>query len=164
MNIGVQHGIWNKDFAADKAGLESIGTVHWNYGAAELYDRALKNREGELTADGALAVDTGQHTGRSAQDKFIVRDANTEDKIWWDNNKGMEPKHFSLLWQDMIAHAKGMELYAQDLYGGNDIAHRLQTRVFTEYAWHSLFIRNMLVRPQREELENFVPQMTIIDL
>lgn len=164
MNIGVQHGIWNQNFAADKAGFESVGTVHWNYGAPELYEEALKNREGELTADGALAVDTGVHTGRAAQDRYIVRDANTEDKIWWDNAKGMEPKHFSLLWQDMLAHAKGMELYAQDLYGGNDPAHRLPARVFTEYAWHSLFIRNMLVRPERAALEDFVPAMTIIDL
>lgn len=164
MNIGVQHGVWNENFAADKAGFESVGTVHWNYGTPDLYEQALKNREGELVEGGALAVDTGQHTGRSAQDKFIVRDASTEDKIWWDNNTAMDPKHFSLLWQDMLAHAKGMELYAQDLYGGNDPAHRLPTRVFTEYAWHSLFIRTMLVRPEREELEEFVPSMTIIDL
>ncbi len=164
MNIGVQHGIWNKDFAADKAGFESVGTIHWNYATSELYEQSLQKREGELAKGGALAVDTGQHTGRSAQDKFIVRDTNTEDKIWWDNNKAMEPKHFSLLWQDMLAHAKGMELYAQDLFGGNDKAHQLPTRVFTEYAWHSLFIRNMLVRPEREALEEFVPSMTIIDL
>lgn len=164
MNIGMQHGIWNQDFAADHAGFESVGTIHWNYDTPELYEQSLRNREGELAAGGALSVETGQHTGRSAQDKFIVKDANTVQKIWWDNNKAMEPKHFSLLWQDMLAHAKGMNLYAQDLYGGNEEAHRLPVRVFTEYAWHSLFIRTMLVRPERAELETFVPNMTIIDL
>jgi len=164
MNIGVQHGIWNKDFAADKFGLECVGTIHWNYETAELYEQSLRRREGELAAGGALAVDTGQHTGRSAQDKFIVRDAGTEGKVWWDNNKAMEPSKFSVLWQDMLAYAKGMELYAQDLNGGNDPENRLSVRVFTELAWHSLFIRNMLVRPERSKLEDFVPEMTIIDL
>ncbi|MEO1066330.1 MAG: phosphoenolpyruvate carboxykinase [Pseudomonadota bacterium] len=164
MNIGVEHGVWNENFGAEKAGFESVGTVHWNYGVSELYEESIKNREGEIAAGGALAVDTGQHTGRSAQDKYIVKDVETADRIWWDNNKEMEAKHFSLLWQDMLAHAKGMSLYAQDLFGGNDKAHRLPVRVFTEYAWHSLFIRNMLVRPEREEIESFVPAMTIIDL
>ena len=104
------------------------------------------------------------HTGRSPKDKFTVRDAMTEDNIWWDNNRALTPEQFQLLYDDFIAHARGKKLFAQDLYGGADPKYRIKTRVFTELAWHSLFIRQLLIRPERSELAHFVPELTIVDL
>jgi phosphoenolpyruvate carboxykinase (ATP) len=113
---------------------------------------------------GALVALTGRHTGRSAKDKFVVRDFNTENHIWWDNNCPMEPTAFELLYTDFIEHAKGKDLFVQDLIGGADKTYALATRVITELAWHSLFIRNLLIRPDRKDLADFVATLTIIDL
>ncbi len=113
---------------------------------------------------GALVADTGVHTGRSPKDKFTVRDATTESTVWWDNNGAMDAGKFDVLLADFLAHAEGRELFAQDLHGGADPAHRVRARVFTEYAWHSLFIRNLLIRPDVAELGAYVPDLTIVDL
>ncbi|HBF29001.1 phosphoenolpyruvate carboxykinase (ATP), partial [Rhizobium sp.] len=129
-----------------------------------LYEHAIRNGEAVLTADGALLAETGQHTGRSPKDKFIVRDANTDGVIWWDNNKPLSKEHFDILHQDMLAHVEGKELFVQDLIGGADAANALPTRVVTELAWHSLFIRNLLIRPDRAALDTFEAKFTIIDL
>src|SRR5690606_7158105 len=112
---------------------------------------------------GVLAADTGRHTGRSPKDKFIVRDALTDKTVWWENSASITPDQFDTLHADMLAHLKGRELFAQDLFGGADPAHRIRVRVFTEYAWHSLFIRTMLRRPDAEDLKTFAPDLTIID-
>ena len=107
---------------------------------------------------------TGQHTGRSAADKFVVSDASTEPHVWWDNNKAMSPAHFDALYADMMAYAEGRELFAKDLFGGADLTHRIKVRIVTEYAWHSLFVHQLLIRPTAEELKGFDPEFTIIDL
>jgi len=138
--------------------------VHYNLGEAALYEEAIRRGEARLTAHGALVAETGQHTGRSARDKFIVRDARTGPTVWWDNNKPMAPERFELLLADFIAHATEKELFVQDLIGGADETHKLPTRVITEYAWHSLFIRNLLIRPQPGQLDGFQPKMTVVDL
>jgi phosphoenolpyruvate carboxykinase (ATP) len=113
---------------------------------------------------GALLAETGVHTGRSPKDKFVVRDEATESTVWWDNNGSITPGHFDTLLQDFLAHAEGKELFAQDLYGGADPAYRVKARIFTEFAWHSLFIRNLLIRPEMGELRDYAPGLTIIDL
>src|SRR5690606_26025855 len=128
------------------------------------YEEAIRRGEARLTAHGALVAETGQHTGRSARDKFIVLDARTGPTVWWDNNKPMAPERFELLLADFIAHAADRELFVQDLIGGADETHKLPTRIITEYAWHSLFIRNLLIRPQPGQLDGFQPKMTIVDL
>jgi phosphoenolpyruvate carboxykinase (ATP) len=104
------------------------------------------------------------HTGRSVQDKFTVRDATTEKAVWWDNNKPMTPEQFEALWADFCAHAASRELFVQDLHAGADPAHRLNARIFTEYAWHALFIRHLLRRPKAGELAGFKPEFTVINL
>ncbi|MGV2101949.1 phosphoenolpyruvate carboxykinase [Rhizobium sp. 21-4511-3d] len=157
-------GVHNPAVALATIGLESAASVRYNFTAASLYEEAIRRGEAELTAQGALRALTGQHTGRSPRDKFVVRDANTETQIWWDNNKPMSPEHFAVLHADMLAHAKGRELFVQDLIGGADAGHALPSRVVTEFAWHSLFIRNLLIRPELEALKTFVPKLTIIDL
>ena len=139
-------------------------SVAFNSGTAQLYEEALRRGEGRVADGGALVVETGSHTGRSPNDKFILRNQATETAIWWDNNKAISPDHFALLKQDMLAHAEDKHLYVQDLYGGADPAHRLPVRVVCEYAWHALFIRHLLIRPAAGELMSFVPQLTIVDL
>jgi phosphoenolpyruvate carboxykinase (ATP) len=153
-------------YGLDKQGLPATGTVHWNLLTAPLIEQAVTRGEGLLSKDGPFVVKTGKHTGRSASDKFIVRDAETENSVWWGaTNKGMAPEHFAALKEDFFAFlgTKGT-LFAQDLYGGSQPEHRVNVRVITEFAWHSLFIRTLLVRPEREALAGFLPEYTIIDL
>ncbi|WP_377292421.1 phosphoenolpyruvate carboxykinase [Rhizobium sp. SG2393] len=157
-------GICNPALTLEAIGFSDLSTVRYNFAAAELYEEAIRNGEGKVTAHGAFSAVTGQHTGRSPKDKFVVRTAETEDQIWWDNNKPMSPEHFAVLRDDMLAHARGMNLYVQDLVGGADADNALPTRVVTEFAWHSLFIRNLLIRPERAALATFAPKLTIIDL
>jgi phosphoenolpyruvate carboxykinase (ATP) len=153
------------------AGLEAQGiatraNLHWNLVTARLIETAVAKNEGKLSADGPLVVETGAHTGRSAQDKFIVRDAETESVVWWGkSNKGMTPEHFAALKADFMAALNDKEdLYIQDLFGGSQPENRVRVRVVTELAWHNLFIRTMLVRPQESELRGFEAEYTIIDL
>lgn len=158
------HGHWNANAGLDKAGLSDLGEVYFNLTAPSLYEHAIAREEAVIAHGGALRVDTGKHTGRSPNDKLIVRDATTQDTVWWDGNGAMEPADFDVLHADFLAHAKGKDLFVQDLWGGADPRYRLPTRIVTEKAWHSLFIRTMLLRPELADLQSFVPQMTIIDL
>ena len=159
-----EFGTRNPSFGIEQAGIRTSGSVSYNLSESELYQEAIRRNEAEITAHGALVARTGQHTGRSAKDKFVVRDETTEDTIWWDNNKPMGRPQFETLLQDFLAHARDRDLFVQDLVGGADEGHRLPSRVVTEYAWHSLFIRNLLIRPERADLAGFVPKLTIIDL
>jgi phosphoenolpyruvate carboxykinase (ATP) len=144
--------------------LNSSATIKHNTGEAELIELAIRKGEAQFAASGALAVETGAHTGRSAQDKFTVRDATTEKVVWWDNNKPMTPEQFDVLLSDFREHAKSRELYVQDLFAGADPAQRLNARIFVEYAWHALFIRHLLRRPEASELAGFTPQFTVVNL
>lgn len=158
-----QTGNYNLNNQLDLLGFEDLSAVHWNYPPALLYEQSLKNEEARLTQGGALLAETGQHTGRSAQDKFVVKDALTRDSVWWDNTKSMSPLKFDCLYQDFLTYAAGKELYVQDLIGGADHQHKLPSRIITEKAWHSLFIRNLLIRPEAESLSDFVQEFTVID-
>ena len=148
------------------AGIATGATIHANLGTAALVEHAVANGEGRLAAHGPLVVETGKHTGRSAKDKFIVRDAETEDSVWWgDVNRPMSPDHFATLKADFMAALGEKEtLYVADLFGGSQPEYRANVRVINEYAWHNLFIRTLLVRPTVSELEGFEPEYTIIDL
>jgi len=157
-------GVRNDGFGAGKSGLKNVKAVYWNFGAPQLYEHALRKGEAMVNADGALCADTGVFTGRSPKDKFTVRDAVTDKKVWWDGNQSITPGQFAALHADFLDHAEGMTLSAQDLYGGADPNFRIKTRVFTELAWHSLFIRTLLRRPETSELASFVPELTVIDL
>jgi len=128
-----------------------------------LYERAVCDEGAEIAKGGALLVKTGLHTGRSAKDKFTVRDETTEETVWWDNNASMTPAHFDALWADFQTHMNGSDLYMQQLFGGADLDHRLPVRVITEFAWHSLFIRHLLRIPEASEYEGFAHEFTIIN-
>ncbi|MEM9733314.1 MAG: phosphoenolpyruvate carboxykinase [Pseudomonadota bacterium] len=158
------HGTRSSLSGAEAVGLSGYASIRWNDEDKALFDLAIERGEGKATAKGCLSVTTGKHTGRSATDKYLVRDGETEDTVWWDNNQAMSEAHFEALLGDMLDHAKGMNLIAQDLYGGADPDYRISVRVFLEFAWHGLFIRHLLRRPAREELDQFGPDMTIINL
>lgn len=147
-------------------GIETSADIRPNYGTAELVEAAISNGEGALSKDGALVVQTGAKTGRSAKDKFIVRDSTTENTVWWGKvNVPMTPDHFAALKEDFLKAVGEKEtLYVADLFGGSQPEHRVNVRVINELAWHNLFIRTLLVRPTVEELGDFAPEYTIIDL
>ncbi|WP_164114356.1 phosphoenolpyruvate carboxykinase [Sphingorhabdus sp. Alg239-R122] len=147
-------------------GIETNADIDSNLQRAALVEQAIRNGEGHLAASGPLVVATGQHTGRSANDKFMVRDAETEDTVWWGKtNKAMSPEHFAILKEDFFkAVGQKDQLYVQELFGGSQPEHRVNVRVINELAWHNLFIRTMLVRPTVQELDGFEAEYTIIDL
>ena len=148
----------------NELGIKSLGSVLANQQAAELYELSIARSECTLTDMGALCVETGTHTGRSAQDKFVVVDDVTKDTVWWDNNKSMSQENFETLKADMMAHAQDKELFVQDLHGGADAVSKIKVRVVMMKAWHALFIRNLLIRPETSELDGFSPEFTIVDL
>ena len=147
-------------------GIATSATIHANLGTAALVEQAVARGEGRLAADGPLVVETGRHTGRSAKDKFLVRDAETESTVWWGKvNKPMSEAHFAALKADFLAAlADRKELFVADLFGGSQPEYRVNVRVINELAWHNLFIRTLLVRPKPAELDGFSPDYTIIDL
>jgi phosphoenolpyruvate carboxykinase (ATP) len=147
----------------ENQGFVGLGNVYYNYIEPALVEAAIARGEGKLGLGGAFLCTTGQFTGRSPKDKFVVRTASVEDSIWWENNAPMAPDAFDRLHADMLEHMKGRDYFVQDLFGGADPVHRLDVRVVTELAWHGLFIRHMLRRPERAELDSFVPDWTIVN-
>src|SRR5689334_23927579 len=147
-------------------GIKTGAEIFWNLTTAPLVEHAVRRGEGLLAKEGPLVVRTGKHTGRSAQDKFTVKDELTENVIWWNNgNKPMDPAAFDRLYDDfMLALGDKDTLYVADLCGGSQQEHRVKVRVINEFAWHNLFIRTLLVRPEADELPAFEPEYTIIDL
>lgn len=140
------------------------GIFHLNNSREELFNLALDRKEGIKATNGALCVKTGQHTGRSAKDKYIVKSKSTTDTIWWDNSAAMSPEQFEVLRDDFLKHAEGRELFVQDLFGGAAKAHRINTRVYCEFAWHALFIQHLLIEPSAAERDDFNIDLTIVDL
>ncbi|MFC0340230.1 phosphoenolpyruvate carboxykinase [Paracoccus niistensis] len=153
----------NPNCKLEDQGIEGLGRVHYNLLEPALIEAAIRRDEGKLGLGGAFLVSTGAKTGRSPKDKFVVRTAGVEDSIWWDNNAPMEPAAFDRLYEDMLAHMKGKEYFVQDLFGGADPEQRLDVRVVSELAWHNLFIRHLLRRPEAPELASFTPDWTIIN-
>jgi phosphoenolpyruvate carboxykinase (ATP) len=150
-------------FDLERQGLRHLGPVHWNYEAPFLYEHAVRRREGELGAGGSFVVRTGEHTGRSPKDKYIVDDALTHDPVAWGPiNQPITAAQFASLQQRMLAYLQGRELFVQDLYAGADPAFRLPVRVVSDHAWYSLFSRNMFIRPPVDELAGFEPSFTIL--
>jgi len=153
-------------YPLDRQGITTAAIIHANLGTPALVEHAVRNGEGLLAADGPLVVATGKHTGRSAKDKFIVKDENTADTVWWGKtNVPMDPAHFAALKADFLAALAAKDkLYVADLFGGSQPEHRVNVRVINELAWHNQFIRTLLVRPTADELAGFTPEYTIIDL
>jgi phosphoenolpyruvate carboxykinase (ATP) len=137
------------------------GRVYAHLTSAVLIEHAIRRQEGALTATGAFAAYTGTHTGRSPKDKYIVRDERTANAVDWASNQPLEPEKFLRLRERVRSHLSGRDLFVFDGYAGTDPRYRLALRVVTETAWHCLFARALFVRPDTEELEQFVPQWTL---
>jgi phosphoenolpyruvate carboxykinase (ATP) len=147
----------------DAHGIDA-GHVYWNLPTARLYEEAVQRREGVLAAEGPLVCLTGQHTGRSPKDKFIVEEPSSRERIWWGPNRPLSEAHFAALERDLQAYLRGRDVFVQDCHGCADPEYRLPVRVITQYAWHSLFARNLLLTesdPVRRASQE--PQFTIID-
>jgi phosphoenolpyruvate carboxykinase (ATP) len=145
---------------------QSLGrTLRTNLPVAELYEIAVREGEGLIAADGPLVVRTGEHTGRSPKDKFVVREPSTEASVWWgDVNHPISEEHYDRLRARLVRDIAQRDLYAQDLFIGADPAHRRSLRVYTETAWASIFARNLFRRPSATELADFRPNFTIINV
>ncbi|WP_430401993.1 phosphoenolpyruvate carboxykinase [Hyphomonas sp.] len=138
-------------------------SIRKNWKEPRLYETSVAGGEARVANGGALVVETGQHTGRSAKDKFTVRDATTESTVWWDNNAAMTPEHFDTLLADFASHLASKDVFVQELFGGADPDHRLPVTVVNELAWHSLFIRHLLRVPTDAEYKGFKSEFTIIN-
>ena len=147
----------------EKNGLTPAGTVYWNLGSAELIENAVRRGEAQLSKDGALVCLTGQHTGRSPNDKFIIKDAETETTVDWGKvNVPMSPEHFDALHTKILGHFSAKDFFVQDCYAGADPENRLRVRIVNENAWHNLFARNMFIQPPDEDLATFEPDFTVL--
>jgi len=138
--------------------------IHANLSSAELVEHAILNGEAQLTARGALTSRTGKYTGRTPKDKHVVREPLTEANIWWENNNAMTPEVFQGLKRKAEDALAGKTLYTIDSFGGADPASRIRVRFVVEQAWHALFVKQLLIRPNESELQGFEPDWTIIDL
>jgi phosphoenolpyruvate carboxykinase (ATP) len=145
---------------------ETIGRhLRTNLSVAELYEIAIRDDEGLIAADGPLAVSTGTHTGRSPQDKFVVREPSSEASVWWGEvNHPISEAHYDRLRNRLLKYVADRDLFAQDLFIGAHPDHRRSLRVYTETAWASIFARNLFRRPNAEELSGFRPNFTIINV
>ena len=159
------HGRRRSDVGLDTLGITQASNVYWNLSTPELYEEIARRGEGLFSDHGALIVDTGEHTGRAAKDKAIVRDEGSADKVFWGEvNKEFTTEKFNALRDRMMAHTAGRDLYVQDTYAGADPRYRLPIRVITELAWHSLFARTMFINPEAGSTEKQTPEFTIINI
>jgi phosphoenolpyruvate carboxykinase (ATP) len=153
----------NTSYELDNYGIKEPARVYWNLNTPELYEEIARRSEGLLSNYGAILVDTGEHTGRAAKDKAIVRESGSEDKVFWgDVNKDFSQEKFNALKERMMAHAKGRELFVQDTFVGADPKYRLPVRVVSELSWHSLFARTMFIS-DAGATEPHKPEFTIIN-
>lgn len=148
----------------EEHGLINLKTIYWTLPTPALYEEALKRNEGIMAHLGPLVVRTGQYTGRSPNDKFIVDEPTTHDQIWWgDINRPFDMDRFDELHRRMAAYLQGKDVFVQDCWCGADPEYRMPIRIITQYAWHSLFARNMFIQAKPEELINHQPEFVVID-
>ena len=154
------------DYGLDNHGLTNLYAVYWNLPEPALYEEIVFRNEGKVAHEGPVVVHTGRHTARAAQDKFVVREATTEDKIWWGvYNRPFSREKFNSVMQRVQAYCQDEELFVQDCHAGADPDYRLKVRIITEKAWHSLFARNMFLTVEDQaEYKRFVPDFTVITL
>src|SRR4051794_14579886 len=160
MTTGVERGSH-----LDREGIKT-DRAKWNLSVAALYEEAVRKQEGTIAAEGPLVCRTGQHTGRSPNDKFIVREPSSEDKVWWSKvNRPIEPQFFDALHRRMVNYVEGRELFVQDCYAGADPRYRMRVRIITDQAWHSLFAKHMFIEvPEVHEQPVLDPEFTVIDV
>ena len=157
-------GIRPSSFGLENHGIHNANTIFWNLGTAQLIEKSIERREGLLASGGALVVRTGDHTGRSPNDKFVVRDEQTEHTVNWGSvNQPFTTEGFDRLYGKLLAYLQTRDLYVQDCFAGAAQRFRIPIRVITERAWHSLFARQLFVRPDPQKTDEHVPEFTVID-
>jgi phosphoenolpyruvate carboxykinase (ATP) len=154
------------DYALANHGLTNFGNVYWNLTTEALVEEVIFRSEGRIVRGGPIIVNTGKKTGRSANDKFVVKEATNEDKIWWgEYNRPFSADKFDEVYGRMQGYLQGRDLFVQDCYVGADPEFRLPIRIITELAWHSHFARNMFILPKSsDEYKRHIPDFTIISL
>jgi phosphoenolpyruvate carboxykinase (ATP) len=152
------------DYGLDNHGLSNLRMAYWNLPTEALYEEIAFRREARISRMGAIAVNTGKHTARAANDKFIVKEPTTDDKIWWGQyNRPFSADKFHDLVSRLQGFLQGRDLFVQDCFAGADPNYRMPIRIICEYAWHAVFVRNMFVLPQtNEEYRRHVPEFTVL--
>ncbi|MDT5268061.1 MAG: phosphoenolpyruvate carboxykinase, partial [Acidobacteriota bacterium] len=163
-SVAREHGRRRSDVGLDRVGIRPGADVYWNLNTPELYELIARRGEGIISAHGALLVDTGEHTGRAARDKAIVREPSSEEKVFWGEvNKEFPQEKFDRLRDRMMRHASTRELFVQDTYAGADPRYRLPVRIITELAWHSLFARTMFINDDAGAVVH-TPEFTVVNI
>ena len=155
---------YKSDYDLETQGFVSQGRSFWNLPTESLYEEFIRRGEGVISNTGPLVVQSGTHTARAARDKFIVREPSTEGDVWWsENNQAFSPRKFNQLLRRLKRYMAKLDLFVQDCYAGADSHNRLAIRIVTEYAWHSVFARNMFIKPDSvDAYRQFVPDFTIV--
>lgn len=159
-----QSDAMKSDYGLENHGLTNLHTVYWNLPTEALYEEIMFRGEAQIAQNGPVVVNTGKYTARAANDKYIVREPSTEENIWWGQyNRPYERTQFDELYGRLMGFLQGRDVFVQDCYGGADPDTRLPVRIITELAWHSLFCRNMFIKPTtKEEYRRHVPEFTVI--
>ena len=152
------------DYGLDNIGLTNFNTVYWNLPTEALYEEVIFRNEAKITLQGSLVVNTGIHTARAASDKFVVREATTEEHVWWGQyNRPFSTEKFDELFGRLQGFLQGRDVFVQDCYAGADPEYCMPIRIITEYAWHSLFARNMFIKPKTaDDYRKHFPDFTVI--
>jgi phosphoenolpyruvate carboxykinase (ATP) len=152
------------DYGLDNNGLFNLNKVYWNLPVEALYEESIFRGEGKITLQGPFVVNTGKHTARAANDKFVTYEPSTENNVWWGQyNRPYSAEKFDMLFERVQGYLQGRDLFIQDCYAGADPTYRLPVRIITELAWHSMFARNMfLPLPTNDECRRHVPDFTVI--
>ncbi|MDT0643437.1 phosphoenolpyruvate carboxykinase (ATP) [Zunongwangia sp. F363] len=154
---------FTKTISIEQFGIKNA-KIHYQFSPEQLHEETIKRGEGVEVDSGALAVNTGKFTGRSPKDRFIVKDEITKDEVWWgDINIPFEEEKFERLYKKVTEYLSGKEIYVRDAYACADENYRMNIRVITEYPWSNMFVYNMFLRPEAEELENFEQEWSIIN-
>lgn len=159
-----QADVLKSDFGLEHHGLFNFRKAYWNLPAEALYEEIIFRGEGQISLNGPVVVNTGKHTARAANDKYIVRESTTEDNVWWGQyNRPYERAQFDELYSRLQGYLQGRDVFVQDCFGGTDPNYQLPVRIITEHAWHSLFARNMFVKPPTiEAYRRHVPEFTLL--
>jgi phosphoenolpyruvate carboxykinase (ATP) len=153
------------DYGLEQHGIEHVESAYWNLTTSALYEESVRRHEGLISAEGPLVVRTGHHTGRSANDKFVIKEPSSEKHVWWGKvNRPFEAGNYDGIRRRMLAYLRGRDVFVQDVSVGADPEYRVPIRVITENAWHSIFARNMFLVPKSDELAKHQPRFTVIDL
>jgi phosphoenolpyruvate carboxykinase (ATP) len=161
-----QAAVIRADYGLENIGLSNLRKIYWNLPTEALYEEIIFRSEGIISHQGPIVVNTGKHTARAASDKFVVRESTTQENIWWGQyNRPFSSEQFDDLFARLQGYLQGRDLFVQDCYGGADLDYRLPVRVVTEAAWHSLFARNMFIKPKSvEEHRRFLPEFTVLSV